>query len=802
MSFANAILLAGAALISVPILLHLLMRQQPKRIVFPAVRFIKQRQQSNRRRLRFRHLLLLTARCLAILLLVLAVARPSVPPELVDRFVASAVVGGLAIAALLGVAAAYWLQSRRWVFVAASIVAGILVASGAALAVSWVGERQSSNVSGGVESPVAAALVFDTSPRLTYRHEDKERLEAAREMALWLVGELPSESEIAVLNSRSDSSAFAIDRGAAQKKIESLGATAAGLALPQVVAEAVIRVRESELEQREVYVFTDLAAVAWSIDETRRLADVLREGADVRLYLVDVGVEKPMNFTLGDLGRLADSMPVGGSLVLRTDVSAIGTGGERAVELHEFITGANDAIAERPNERPTRIRQRRTVSVTTDGAQQVELSVSGFAEGTTQGYLQLIGGDGLAADDRRYFTVTVAPAKRVLVASPKPVENYVVFMAEAISPSGEAAGRQYTCDVVDLNELTATRLEDLQAYSAVCVLDPTPGTTKLWALLSDYAKLGGGVGVFLGSNAGGNIRVPVKAINEAAGEFLPAPLVRIQTSTSPPFQLVTDNKSDAILSRLADYDVPWSAYPVYKYWELGELPRGIRVVARFSDRAPAILDQSLGQGRVVWMTTPLSDPASILGYWNLLPTADPPWPFLALVDGMMAHLTGSGSQRFNYATGETAVLEVPPRYGSVVVTTPRGDDLTLEPDAKQQRLFFRGTDWPGSYLARAGGTLERWQRGFSANAPAAESNLTRIDAAALREAIGIENLEIARSREEINRDVSRGRVGVKLFPWIMLVLAGMMAAEFVLATFFYRSRAVERDGASALKRAA
>lgn len=802
MSFANIILLAGAALISVPILLHLLMRQQPRRIVFPAVRFIKQRQQSNRRRLRFRHLLLLTARCLAILLLVLAVARPSIPPELVDRFVASSVVGGLAIVALLGVAAAYWLQSRRWVFVATMVVAGILVAAGAGLAVSWVGDRNESNVAGGVESPVAAAMVFDTSPRLTYRHDDKQRLDVSREMALWLIGQLPGESEIAVLNSRSDSSAFAIDRGAAQKKIESLAPTAAGLSLPQVVAEAVERVRESELEQREIYVFTDLAAVAWPGEETRQLAERLKDGADVRLYLIDVGVEKPLNFTLGDLRRFDDAIPAGGSLVLRGDVSAIGTGGERTVELHEFESASDGMLPDKPNERPTRVRARKTINVTSSQAEQFELAASGFAEGTTQGFVQIVGGDGLSWDDRRYFTVTVSPAKRVLVASPKPVDDYVLFLAEAIAPAGETSGRQYNCDIMDLDQLAASRLEELQAYAAVCVLDPRPGTTKMWTLLGDYAKLGGGVGVFLGSNAGGNVRVPVSEINAAANGFLPAPLVRIRNRTMPAFQLVTDNKSDAILAKLADYDVPWSAYPVYKYWQLGELPRGVRVVAKYDDGAPAILDQPLGQGRVVWMTTPVSDAASVLGYWNLLPTADPPWPFLGLVDGMMAHLTGSGSQRFNYTTGESAVLEVPARFASVVVTTPPGDDLTLQPDAKQQRLFFRGTEWPGCYVASAGGTLDRWQRGFSANAPAAESNLTRIDPAVLREMIGLAKLEIARSQDEINRDVSRGRVGVKLFPWIMLVLAGMMAAEFVLSTFFYRTRATEREEAGAARKAA
>jgi hypothetical protein len=802
MSFANAILLAGAALISVPILLHLLMRQQPKRIVFPAVRFIKQRQQSNRRRLRFRHLLLLTARCLAILLLVLAVARPSIPPELVDRFVASSVVGGLAIVALLGVAAAYWLQSRRWVFIATLVIAGILIATGAALAVSWVGDRQQSNVAGGVESPVAAALVFDTSPRLTYRHDDKERLDVAREMALWLVGQLPSESEIAVLNSRSDSSAFAIDRGAASKKIESLGPTAAGLILPQVVAEAVERVRESELEQREVYIFTDLAAVAWPVEETRKLAEVLKSGDDVRLYMIDVGVEKAVNFTLGNLDRFEESVPAGGTLSLQTDVASIGGGGERIVELHEFIPNEDGALPAKPNDRPTRVRARRTVSVTSGNAQQVELTASGFSEGTTQGYLQLVGGDGLAWDDRRYFTVTVAPAKRILVASPKPVDNYVLFMTEAIAPSGDASGQRYSCDVKDLDELAAMRLEELQDYGAVCILDPTPATAKLWSLLTNYAKLGGGVGVFLGGNAGGNVRVPVSQINEAATGLLPAPLVRIRTRTTPPFQLITDNKSDAILARLAGYDVPWSAYPIYKYWEFAELPRGVRIAATFDDGAPAIIDQPLGAGRIVTMATPVSDAASVLGYWNLLPTADPPWPFLGLVDGMMAHLTGSGSERFNYATGESAVLEVPPRFASVVITTPPGDNLTLKPDAKQQRLFFGGTEWPGAYVASAGGTLDRWQRGFSANSPAEESNLTRIDAAQLREAIGISDLEIARSQDEINRDVTRGRVGVKLFPWLMLVLAGIMAGEFVLATFFYRTKATERESAGLAKQAA
>ena len=78
MTFLNLTLLGGAALIAVPIVLHLIMRQQPKHLEFPALRFIQQRQLANRRSLRLRHLLLLILRCAAICLLALALARPSI----------------------------------------------------------------------------------------------------------------------------------------------------------------------------------------------------------------------------------------------------------------------------------------------------------------------------------------------------------------------------------------------------------------------------------------------------------------------------------------------------------------------------------------------------------------------------------------------------------------------------------------------------------------------------------------------------------------------------------------------------
>ena len=77
MTFVNPALLLGTALVALPIVLHLIMRRKPRMLEFPALRFVQQRHDTNRRQLRLRHLLLLALRVAVIALLAMALARPS-----------------------------------------------------------------------------------------------------------------------------------------------------------------------------------------------------------------------------------------------------------------------------------------------------------------------------------------------------------------------------------------------------------------------------------------------------------------------------------------------------------------------------------------------------------------------------------------------------------------------------------------------------------------------------------------------------------------------------------------------------
>ncbi len=162
MTFVFPILLGGLGLLLVPVLIHLIFRQKPRRLKFPAFRFLMQRSKTNLRKLQLRHLLLLVMRMLLLALVCLALARPKVSGDLLS------------------------LQTDR---------------------------------------PVAIVLLFDTSYSMQYKTtSDKNRLDEAREQALRLLETLHHDSRVIVLDTAEPAGAQAewLKRDKAQVKIKSL----------------------------------------------------------------------------------------------------------------------------------------------------------------------------------------------------------------------------------------------------------------------------------------------------------------------------------------------------------------------------------------------------------------------------------------------------------------------------------------------------------------------------------------------------------------------------------------------------
>src|SRR3954463_8594622 len=75
-SLINAGLAGGVALASVPVILHLVMKQPPKRVIFPALRLMSERHKRSKKKLRIKNWLLLLARMALVALMAMALARP------------------------------------------------------------------------------------------------------------------------------------------------------------------------------------------------------------------------------------------------------------------------------------------------------------------------------------------------------------------------------------------------------------------------------------------------------------------------------------------------------------------------------------------------------------------------------------------------------------------------------------------------------------------------------------------------------------------------------------------------------
>jgi len=785
MAFVNLSLLLGGLLTAIPVVLHLVMRQQPKRLMFPAMQFLRQRRETNQRRLQLKHWLLLALRCGAIVLLALAFARPSVVSAVAGQWMLFVLVGA-GVLVVAGLTIVSIVQQKGKLLVGA--LAAITLASIVAFAAMIVGlvNQNAGVLLGDEQAPVAAVMIFDTSPHMEYRYQNQTRSDIAQEMGNWLIGQFPPDSEVAVLDSRQSPAVFAVDLASARKSIDRLQVTEVSEPLPSVVSKGLNLLASSEKTRKEVYLFTDLASSAWK-DPTGSLAKTLEASANVSLYVVDVGVVDPSNVALGPLRLSSESLAKSNELRISTQVQSLGATGPQVIELLlEDYDPTLPIIVDGETKVPElRTRGREEVTLTAGESQQVAFRLRGLETGVHHGIVRLSGGDGLDADNRRHFVVEVKDAWPMLVVAP---ENATApLFTEAIAPfEFEQTGQaRFACTTVSQSSL-ANR--DLENYTAVCLLDPEPIPAVVWEQLGKYVRAGGGLAVFLGHNA-----QATTSFNEpAAQQLLAGQLARVWRSADRSLFLAPDRYDHPVLAqfRSRTTSVPWDASPVFKHWMLDPMNEETSVVVSYSNGKPAVVERAVGRGRVITMTTPVSDPLRPIDHaaWNELPTGDDAWPYLVLVNELMLYLTDSSGVRLNYVAGETAVLPNdsrihPDRYQ---LFTP--SEQPQEARAQDGEVVVRFTEHAGAYRLKGvkDGPLAR---GFAVNLLPEATDLTRLTREELDSRLGKGRYQLARDKDEIILEVGEARVGREFYSHLLVLLLVVLGLEQLMANRFYRKTA-------------
>ncbi len=641
-------LLFGAALAVVPILLHLLMRTKPKKLIFPALRLIQNRRKNNVRRLKLRHLWLLLLRIAVIVLIVLAIARPSLPA-------ANYSLTGTETATLLGIVALavglYFALMTRWrkqrlphhtLTYRRSVLrggTGLAIALLLLLCVFWPYQRR---IAAEIDAPaaeltedlpIAAVFVFDTSLSMEYRYEGKTRLEQAQKIATDYLANLPTASRVAVGGTKADDPfAFREDLTVARGDVQSLRTSAVSVPINQRVRQALSAQEqdygrtldsqtavpaENRQDQflREIYIFTDLSETAWRKNASKLLREELDRLKFINVYVIDLSVEKPQNAMIESLKLSSQTVPLGSPLSVDVTLSATGT---EEINQTVEILATNSAGKEVPQ-------GKRTVRLKPGEPIVETFQLTDLSQPFAQGQVRLGSGDPLDADNRRYFTVGVQFPPRVLIVDGEPGDGD--YLRYALAPpdwekKGQAPFRvdQHTSKWLD------THLEELGNYQVVCLVNvPGPGET-MWNALAEFTNKGGGLAIFLGSEKVSSIEYNTTT----AQSLVPAEL-RARRPFNPPETLSLTKREHPLFKRLFELNgaTEFSQLPVYECWYV-KPAADASVVDWYTQidypaPTPAIVERADGAGRVVLLTTGVTLKKGQLNWSDL---AMPSWQFL------------------------------------------------------------------------------------------------------------------------------------------------------------------------------
>ncbi|MFP4106291.1 MAG: BatA domain-containing protein [Phycisphaerae bacterium] len=201
-SFLFPWILAGLAAAAAPVLIHLIMRTKPRKVTFPALRFVRKTHQANISKLRLKHILLLAMRIGIIVLIVLLLAR--------------------------------WRTTS----------------------VQAVEDRS---------VPAGAVVILDNSGSMSYRHRGQSLLEQGRRIGRQIVEKLPRGSNVAVLNSSQPSSdtGFITDRKLLAQQIAEMSQGYGAQPLNAAVVRALAMLRTLEMGRKEIYIVTDRTVRSW-----------------------------------------------------------------------------------------------------------------------------------------------------------------------------------------------------------------------------------------------------------------------------------------------------------------------------------------------------------------------------------------------------------------------------------------------------------------------------------------------------------------------------------------------------------
>lgn len=619
MTFLSPWMLAGAAAVGVPVALHFFYKARYKRLPWAAMSFLKEALEQTSRRLKFQEWILLALRCLVILLLALALARPG------------------------------------------------LVSSGAT----------------GRGEAIDAVLVFDTSYSMAAREGDKTRLELAKEAALGVLDSLPPNSSVQLIAcaDRADTlgpqSRFNLDQ--ARQLIAGIEPTSLATDFLPGLTAALDAAETGTAPAKEIYLFTDLQTLGFERQQgaIRDKCDQIKTRADLVLVRCGRADRKVANVAVTDVQAVGTIPHTKTRVPFVVSLKNTGTEVVKGIQVGLELDGR---AVERDVVQVGQIDPGQVVPVTLTGTldepglRVLTVRVTGDQLPGDNRLDRLV----LVRDVIRVLLVDGSPDRD----SPSDSASHFVRNALTPVPENRTEEYYIRPQVMTAAEVSPASLANVDVVYLLNVpagteADPRSGLpADFVARLKEFVAAGGGLVI------GGGDQVNATDYNRVLGSggvgLLPFDLAG-QPETAPeadPFAPAPE--SVEVPSFLAAFrEPPFSsalrAVGVAKLLPVREAggSSGGRVLIRTADAKPFVSSRVVGEGEVVFVGTTLDE------RWTNFPgrASDAFVPFTQFT---LAHLTGRKAPGGNKTAGEPLVWFPPEAAAGYEVLKPSGKKVRLD----------------------------------------------------------------------------------------------------------------------------
>jgi hypothetical protein len=689
MQFIHPLMLWGAAAATVPVVIHLIHRRRFRRQRWAAMEWLLEAVKQNQRRLQMENLLLLAVRTLAVLLLALAIARPTFSE----------------LPSVLG-------QTTR------SHLYVLLDNSGSMAARS--GTRSGFDDALAAVSTLVAGLADEDPVSLVLTNDNLGDGRKSGRPKVILRGQT--------------------DHGAVRRRLGELKPAPARADLAEALKLLEEAVPSTDSGRRRVAIVTDLqetsfpAAVDRGADDPLRqtLARLREKGAEV--LLTPVGHDNVPNVAVTSL-RPADDRDVvqGSPAIFQAEVRNYADRPQQ-VEVRFLVDG---------EQRGDMASQWITVPARTAGPDAPPAGTAQYYTTFDASHVGVhtltaeIRSDALTLDDRRTLAFQVRPRIQVLAVDPdlrggerKLPETY--FLALALAPKGEGPFQ-----ITQMSEADFHGLRTLDGWDLVVLANverPAPDDAAR-EKLERFVEAGGGLFLSVGDH------VVAQRWNEElhgrgpkANGLLPVRLGEARVDKSTPFRLDLKGSKHALLRNIVDeQSASWFESPFLsgRFTVEGlEGEKEARVALAYDDlaKSPALVEKRFGRGRVLLFTSVVDDERS----WDGIAGS---YVFPALVHEAAYWLTFRGDAERNLTAFQPWTRAAPPNLASMEVTRPDGSSTQAELSriVDQSAVTFDETDQLGPYKVllqfRAtdllGGTAPPAHDRFAVNLSALESDVRR-----------------------------------------------------------------------------